>query len=80
MKILQTIGMLSDLIKSIFHFNYHISAFVTIIFFANIMRITKKHPLMSTKHRKQTENIEITEINNHTERFSCVKCSDNFCK
>lgn len=25
----------------------------------------KKHPLMSTKHRKQTENIEITEINNH---------------
>lgn len=40
----------------------------------------KKHPLMSTKHRKQTENIEITEINNHTERFSYVKCSYNFCK
>lgn len=37
---------------------------------------------MSTKHRKreQIENIENTEINNHTERFSYVKCSDNFCK
>lgn len=29
---------------------------------------------------KQIENIENTEINNHTERFSYVKCSNNFCK
>lgn len=44
----------------------------------------KKHPLMSTNTEnvvfKQIENIENTEIKNNTERFSCVKCSNNFCK
>lgn len=29
---------------------------------------------------KQIENIENTEIKNNTERFSCVKCSNNVCK
>lgn len=38
-KILQMIGMLSDLINSTFHFYYHILAFVTIIFFTTIIII-----------------------------------------